>query len=439
MLSSEINNPFASSDKEELQIILKNASDAVHILDPEGNVVLFSDSFANSLGYTHEEASALHITQWDVHFSAAELKDKIKDLLHGSAIFKTQHRRKDGTIFDVEINAKGVKIRGDLYLYASSRNISERKKHEEKIKLLASIFSATHDGIMICDANEMIVDVNPAFTEIVGYTKEEVLRSTPRILSSGMQSRQFYANMWKSIKQHGFWKGEMWNRNKNGEFYAVQTNISLLRDDNGAITHYIGTFSDITSLKSHEEALDHLAHYDPLTNLPNRALLADRLNMALSHAFRKKSLLAICFIDLDGFKPINDTYGHEAGDSVLIEIARRLKEEVRADDTIARLGGDEFVILLSDIGDIQNLEMALERFLIRIRQPLLISGHRLQVSASIGVSLTASTASDPDILLRQADQAMYIAKQMGRNRFHLVDAHYENAAHLHHSGFLEIK
>ena len=228
--------------------------------------------------------------------------------------------------------------------------------------------------------------------------------------------------MWKSLSQHDQWSGEVWNRRKNGEVYAEILSISAVRDNAGKLLHYLAVFSDITRLKAHESELAHIANYDVLTGVPNRRLLSDRLKVALARSRRDRSTLAVCMLDLDGFKEVNDRLGHASGDLMLIEIARRLQSVLREDDTLARLGGDEFVLLFSDMRQQEESHRALTRVLQAIAQPVQLGDNDAQVSASIGVTMYPLDDSDADTLLRHADQAMYVAKQAGKNRYHLFDS-----------------
>ena len=309
------------------------------------------------------------------------------------------------------------------------RDITVQKRAEECHRLATSVFSNSHDGIVITDPKNRIIEVNQAFCDVTGYTREEVLGQNPGMLNSGRQDAAFYRAMWEALNDTDHWSGEIWNRNKNGESYVELLSISAVKDAHGHITHYVGVFSDITSLKTSQLRLEHLAHFDALTHLPNRNLLADRLEQDIAHAIRHEQLLAICFIDLDDFKPINDKYGHETGDWLLIEVASRLKDAVRSGDTVARLGGDEFVLLLTDLSAMDELEITLSRILLKVSAPYTqLAEQELQISASIGVTLFPFDGANPDVLLRQADQAMYTAKQAGRNRYHLFDVRQDRLA-----------
>jgi diguanylate cyclase (GGDEF)-like protein len=237
--------------------------------------------------------------------------------------------------------------------------------------------------------------------------------------------------MWDCIGRTGFWSGEIWNRRKNGEVFAQILSISRVTDSDGVVQHYIGMFSDISQIKAHEEELDRVAHYDPLTGAPNRRLLADRLTQAIARTDRSEHSLAVCYLDLDGFKGVNDRYGHSAGDKLLVTVAEGLKRALRTEDTLSRLGGDEFVLLLSDIGSPEECSLILERILVSVNTPVDIDGITVTVSASIGVSLYPQDHVDADTLMRHADQAMYQAKEAGRNRFHLFDPESDRKAQVH--------
>ncbi len=315
----------------------------------------------------------------------------------------------------------------------------ELQRREADQRLAASVFAHTHDSVVITDANNCIIDVNAAFSRITGYSREEVLGNNPKMLKSGRQSAEFYKAMWQSLSVYDHWNGELWNRTKNGEVYAALTSISVVRDEQGQIHHYIGMSADITPLKNHEFDLERIAHFDPLTGIPNRVLLADRLAQAIAHTRRARNHMAVCYLDLDGFKPVNDQFGHEVGDLLLIEVSQRIRECLRAGDTVARIGGDEFVLLLLDFNDVRECEVVLERMLRRVAEPLLIAENLVSVSASLGLTLYPNDLADADTLLRHADQAMYIAKQRGKNRYHLFDQELDRIALIRSETLSEIE
>lgn len=307
---------------------------------------------------------------------------------------------------------------------------------EQELKLKSRIFDESHEGIIITDANNTIIDVNTAFCEITGYYLENIIGQNPRILSSDKHSPEFYTNMWQDLIKNNHWHGEVWNRKKDGEIYAELLTISALKDDNDNITNYIGVFVDITKSKQQQEQLNQMAHYDVLTGLPNRTLFIDRFNQAIAHSKRTETQLAICFLDLDNFKPINDNFGHGVGDKLLIEVAKRISKNIREEDTVSRQGGDEFALLLGELQSYVQCEQTLQRIHHSLAQPFLIDDHPHKVTASSGMTLYPSDEGDIDTLLRHADQAMYQAKLYGKNRYHLFNPeHNQHTIKKHH--FLE--
>lgn len=405
--------------------LLHNASDGIHILDAEGHLIECSDSFCNMLGYSREELIGMHVRQWDALMTDEELRDALSRKLsrRERSQFETRHRRKNGILIDVEISSFAIRLGDKSVLFNSSRDITERKRTDDHLRLVSSVFHHADEGILITDSQANILEVNPAFSRITGYDREEVLGQNPRLLHSGRQDRQFYDAMWKKIGDTGHWSGEIWNRRKNGEVYPERLIISAVKNALGEIIRFVALFSDISDLKNQQRRLEHMAHHDALTGLPNRVLLNDRLNVAIAQARRSRHRLAVCFMDLDGFKPINDTYGHDAGDLLLIEVARRLKSVSRSTDTVARLGGDEFILLFSNIADETESRQLLQRIFETLAVPFVIQGNEVSISASMGVVIFPEAApdADGDTLLRFADQAMYVAKQSGRQRFHFFD------------------
>ncbi|HEX5337427.1 MAG TPA: EAL domain-containing protein [Gallionella sp.] len=295
--------------------------------------------------------------------------------------------------------------------------IAQRRKAEESLRLSAKVFENNTEAIMITDADHNVVSVNRAFTGITGYSEEEVLGKNPRILSSGRQSREFYQAFYESLSSKGQWRGEIWNKRKNGEVFPEWTTISILRDEQGRITHYIAVFLDITERKKEEERIQYLANYDVLTGLPNRYLLDDRLNQTITLTQRHQTKMALMFIDLDHFKNINDSLGHDVGDALLKKVSQRLKLCLRRSDTLARQGGDEFVALLGDMGSENEATFIAEKMVESLREPFTVGEYHLSVTPSIGVSIYPDDGETSVQLLRNADLAMYRAKDSGRNRF----------------------
>jgi len=321
-----------------------------------------------------------------------------------------------------------------------ARAITELKAAEKKLQLAASVFTHAREGIMITTADGEIIEVNDAFTRITGYARAEALGKTPRLLSSGRQEKAFYDNLWHDLNEKGHWYGEIWNQRKDGGAYAAMQTISAVRDTQGKVAQYVALFSDITTLKEHQRQLEHIAHYDALTTLPNRVLLADRMRQAMTQTQRHGNSLAVTYLDLDGFKAINDRFGHETGDQLLIAISARMKQALREGDTLARLGGDEFVAVLQDLDNVAACVPMLNRLLEAAAQPVHVGEHVLQVSASLGLTFyPQAEEADADQLLRQADQAMYQAKLSGKNRFHVFDAEQDRSLRGHHESLENVR
>ncbi len=295
--------------------------------------------------------------------------------------------------------------------------IRQRRKAEEGLRLSAKVFENNSEAIMITDANNNIVSINRAFTDITGYTEAEALGRNPRLLSSGRQTRQFYQDFYTALLSNDQWHGEIWNKRKNGEIFPEWVAVSVLRDETGEITHYIAVYMDITERKREEERIQYLANYDVLTGLPNRYLLTDRLEQALVQAQERGAQMAVMFVDLDHFKNINDSLGHDVGDKLLTLVAQRLRTCLRRADTIARQGGDEFVVLLADLESEGEATFVAEKMVLALLDPFVVDSFHLSVTPSIGVSLYPEDGETAVQLLRNADLAMYRAKEAGRNRF----------------------
>lgn len=355
-------------------------------------------------------------------------------------MLEEQFLKLDGTTIDAEVQSILIVYDGEFSFYTSLRDITERKQNEEKLHLAASVFTHAREGIIITTADGTIVDVNEAFSRITGYHRDEVLGKNPQIFSSGRQEKEFYASMWGDLIEKGYWHGEVWNQCKNGEVFAAMQTVSAVCDAEGKTRHYVALFSDITALKEHESQLDRIAHYDALTGLPNRLLLADRLRQAMAQTQRRGQKLAAVFLDLDGFKTINDKHGHAAGDQLLIALSTRMKQALREGDTLARIGGDEFVAVLLDLADVQASVPMLNRLLAAAAHSVHFGDRVLQVSASLGVTFYPQTEdADADLLLRQADQAMYHAKLAGKNRYHVFDAEQDRSVRVHHESVERIR
>lgn len=395
--------------------------------------VTWSDSMCRLLRYEPDEISDFKVMDKCVHYpdDRARIAQWLQDALNSDSetLGNNEYRlvRKDGAVIHVQTNGSITRENGKaVRVLGICLDITEHKQAEIQLQLAASVFANTLEGIVITDADNRILNVNPSFTRITGYSRREVLGYNPRLLASGRHDKAFYARMWTDINEQGFWHGEVWNRRKNGEIYVELLSISAIRDKTNNVRNYIAVFSDISQLKAHQAELERIAYYDHLTGVPNRRLLVDRLDQAIARTQRSGLRLAVCYLDLDGFKPINDRYGHEVGDQVLIAVAAALKRIQRGYDTIARLGGDEFVLLFTELSPNEDYHALLDRVLETIRQPIRLRGVTHRVSASIGVTLYPPDTGDTDRLLRHADQAMYRAKEAGKDNYHFHTEEYDS-------------
>ncbi len=328
-----------------------------------------------------------------------------------------QYRHRDGSVFWCLVSGFALDAlrphEGSIWVFA---DITERKLAEEKLRLSATVLEHIADGVMVTDTAGRIVAVNPAFTQITGYTEAEVLGAPSSLSRQGRYDTDFYHGLWQDLADTGFGRGDIWNVRKNGDTYLESLTVSAVRDTEGAVTHYVAVFSDITKVRQSQDQLDHMAHHDPLTSLPNRLLFHDRLNHALQRAVRAQEQLAVLFIDLDRFKNVNDTLGHHVGDELLKQVAGALAGQLREGDTLARLGGDEFIVLLENVDGFGAGHVA-EKLVTMFEQPFIVADYELFVTGSVGISMFPGDAADLNLLIRNADVAMYQAKARGRNGY----------------------
>jgi len=400
---------------------------SIVLLDSQGCVLTWNDGAKRLFRYSEDE-----IVGRPVGFFYADEDAKIdkaggllaRSVAEGVAEDEGWLVRMDQTRFwaDVSVSCLHSEDGQSVGFVMICRDINDRKLAEDNLRLTAALFEKSQEGIIVTDLNRKIVEVNDAFVKVTGYSRQEVLGRDPKLLKSNHHDQDFYRVMWQAIAQTGHWIGEIWNRRKGGEIYPELLSISAITNDKGEITNYLGIATDLSRLKNQERQLEQIAHYDTLTGIANRTLLADRMEHAFAVAKRDGSLVGICYLDLDGFKPINDDYGHLVGDKVLVEVARRILGIVRGTDTVARLGGDEFVVLLVGLDRVEECTEILENLLTAIAKPISIDAREYGVTASIGVSVYLNDDGDPDTLLRHADKAMFVAKDMGRNRYHFFDA-----------------
>ncbi|MFZ2853455.1 MAG: EAL domain-containing protein, partial [Rhodocyclaceae bacterium] len=404
-------------------------SEGILVTDAEKIIVSINPAFTRISGYTAAEAigrpaSLLQSGRHDESFYQA-LWYQLKT--HGSWSGEIWNRARNGRIYPEWLSISTSRnADGEVLNYVGVfSDITERKRIESDLRIAATAFEA-QEGMFVTDAKGVILRVNLGFSEITGYTAEEAVGKTPNLLRSGRHDASFYAAMRQSVEQTGAWQGEIWNRRKNGEIFPEWLTITAVKDGEGKVTHHVSTLTDITQRKATENEIKHLAFYDPLTRLPNRRLLLDRLQHALSSSARNERAGALLFIDLDNFKTLNDTLGHDKGDLLLQGVAERLLASVRDGDTVARLGGDEFVVMLEGLSAEEEeaaaqTETIGEKILAALNQTYDLAGHEYHSSPSIGITLFSGHESSIEELLKRADLAMYQSKAAGRNTMHFFD------------------
>jgi diguanylate cyclase (GGDEF)-like protein/PAS domain S-box-containing protein len=398
---------IAGAAESLFRSIVVHAADGIVVVDVDGYVIFCNQAFAQLF---QRAAGEFEGQLFGFPVVAGE-STEVKVL------------RPDGSMAVAEMRVARTCV-GDRHAFvAILRDISQRIRTEEQLRLSGKIFENTQEGIMVTDARGIILTVNPAFTAVTGYTAEEVIGNKPNLLRSGRHDQTFYEEMWRTLGDVGHWREEIWNRRKNGEIYPEWINISAIRDHDGLISHYVAIFSDITKVKANEERLRTLAHYDTLTGLPNRFLFQDHVELALAQAARHRKQVAIMFLDLDHFKEINDTLGHRAGDTLLIEVAGRLSGCLRAGDTLGRVGGDEFTAVLPGLDSATAAAVVAGKFIEVLTHPFQIEGREVSITVSIGIAIFPQHGSLLEQLSHAADAAMYEVKQRGRNgyRFRQTD------------------
>jgi diguanylate cyclase (GGDEF)-like protein/PAS domain S-box-containing protein len=408
--------------KTSLSAIIEGALDASLLMDSNGHVISWNPQARIMFGWTEEQAVGrmLHELIMPERYIEAHVQSLKRFARFGegkmvNSRVETFAVHRDGREIPIELSITPLKMNGKLEFSAFIRDITERRKREESMRLAATVFDTVDEAVVITDTENRIVTVNPAFTNITGYSRDEVIGKNPHVLSSGKHPPEFYQELWGTLTATGSWHGEVWNRRKLGDIYVEQLSIHTVRDEHGHLTHHVGTFTDISERKAAEEHVRHLAHYDLLTDLPNRALIIDRIRQTLIKAKRARTRMALMFLDLDRFKPINDTFGHATGDLLLKEVAQRLLSCVRESDTVARIGGDEFVVLLPTIEEESDAIVVAEKILHALGGKFTIAENDLYVSSSIGIAVYPDHGLDDAALIRNADIAMYHAKNAGRD------------------------
>ncbi|MGE5505494.1 MAG: diguanylate cyclase domain-containing protein [Actinomycetota bacterium] len=330
---------------------------------------------------------------------------------------EVQFRKADGTPFWTLLTIRPSVFHGEQVNLAWIYDITERKAAEDRLQLAAKVVETANEGILITNADGVIEAVNGAFCRITGYAPDEAIGRKPSFLRSNRHDSDFYQAMWKAISETGQWQGEIWNRRKSGEVYVEWLSIAAVRDAGGRVSHMLGIFADITSRKEDEQQVWRQANYDALTGLPNRSLFLDRLTQTVKAARRDRTRFALLFVDLDGFKAVNDAFGHAAGDLLLQEAAARLSAGIRSSDTVARLSGDEFTVILQHVQGRDDVATVGAKMVARLGEPFDLDGQTAAVRASIGIAMFPEDADDAATLIKLADQAMYAVKRAGKNNF----------------------
>jgi diguanylate cyclase (GGDEF)-like protein/PAS domain S-box-containing protein len=415
----EAQRAVAESERE-LRGILDDLQDTYYRTDQTGTIVRASRSVEQLLGYTAEEMLGRKLA--DSYWSPADREQFIARMqANGGHVVgaASRLRHKDGHELWVLTTAHFIRdAAGNVIGVEGTTRDNTRQRHaEEELRLAAKVFESSGEAIMITDAAGCMISVNNAFSRVTGYAAADAVGRNASMLASGRHSREFFSEMWRSMLETGYWQGELWNRRRDGEIYPEWLGISSVRDEEGKITHFVGIFSDISERKAAEAKIAFLAHHDPLTGLPNRLLLKDRMQQAIVHGERNGNKVALLFVDLDRFKAVNDSFGHPVGDALLRDAAQRLLACVRDSDTVSRHGGDEFLVVLTDLHSSEVPAQIAAKIMAVLGQPFHLEDHEAKISASVGIAVYPEDGAGFDELLKKADTAMYHAKEAGRNAF----------------------
>lgn len=420
------------------EIVFKHMEEGIIVLDKQLNIISLNPWAQKVTGFIEDD-----ILNENFSTLFADQKEFDNVLFHvkqnGNWNGEVTKRRKTDEWYPEWMDIRAIYKEGIISNYVVVfRDITKQKWSQKEIRLAAKVLENTSEGVLVTDEMGRILSVNPAFEIVTGYSEKEVLGLYPSILQSGIHNKEFYEEMWKQIKGTGHWKGEIWNKRKNGEIFPEWITISSIKDDNGLVTNHVAVFSDITDRKHAEEQLKRLAHFDSLTGVANRYSLNSRLSDLIGTAKTYNQQLAVLFLDLDRFKHINDTLGHSYGDQLLKGVSSRLKNLIKNKDMIARLGGDEFVIVLPNIKHVREAVHIAESIIHSLTQPFLLEKQEVYISTSIGISLFPHDGQSLESLLRNADKAMYQAKALGRNQYELYhsDMHQDESLHMMMENYL---
>jgi diguanylate cyclase (GGDEF)-like protein/PAS domain S-box-containing protein len=417
-----------SAHAERYHAIAHAAPDAIVATDASQRIVHFSRAAELMFGYAQDEALGRHVTlllpprYHALHQTRFERFQKAHGVHYTGRISELRGRKNNGEEFPFEMSLSVVMVGGTLLYTAILRDITQRQALEERLRLSARVFDSTHESIMMTDAQANVVAVNPAFEQITGYGEREVLGKNPRLLRSGRHDDAFYHAMWQSLHTSGQWRGEIWNRRKNGQVYPERISINAVKDRHGQVSAYVSVSSDVSALMDARSELEFMSQHDALTGLPNRALLSDRMRQAFAAATRDGTLVALLLLNIDRLQRINDSLGHEAGDALLGEVARRCAALAAPGDTLARLGSDEFVLMLTRCASADDIIITTSRLIDTIAQPLPMAGRDIVITASVGIGVFPRDGATPGDMLKAADVALARAKDEGRNGFRFFTA-----------------
>ena len=431
--------------EEQYRSIFENAVEGIYQTTVDGRYLRVNPALADIYGYASPEDLIANLTDIACqlyvdpgkHEAFADLMAR-QDRVHS---FEARVFRRDGSIIWIAESARCVRdAAGRIRYYEGTvQDITERKQHEEKIRLLATVFDSVADGILIVDPELTVQAINPAYEIMTGFQREELLRRPLVLFAPGSHEREFIDAIWTTARQAGRWQGEVTSFRHSGDAFAAALSVTSVRAPSGVLEHYVLTIADISQRKSQEHQIRYQASFDRLTDLPNRWLVCERLEEAIVRAQRSKSKVAVAFLDLNRFKQVNDTLGHQSGDELLRLLAKRLPRHLREQDTLARLGGDEFAIVLPNIAEQDDVRKLAERLIEAVRQPFEIAGHTVPVSVSIGIAISESQSLSADHLLRYADMALYEAKRNGRNCLAFFEPDMEAAALRRHEVEMDLR
>jgi diguanylate cyclase (GGDEF)-like protein/PAS domain S-box-containing protein len=403
--------------KELCKSIYENYLPIFVMYTEDGKIVDVNQAACSFYKYSREEFMKLKITDLNILPSKKVFEYIEIAKCRKKSHFYFTHKLSTGEIRRVEVYSGSINIEGKQFLYSIVRDVTQNEKNKKRLILFEKVFEHSTEGVLITDMNGNIKLVNSSFCLITEYSKEELMGKNIKILISEKNDSDFYINMWNTLKKEGKWRGEITNRKKNGKVSVVLANFFSIDDEKDNINYFAGIISDITENKIKEQKINYLAFRDSLTGLYNRAYFMERLSIEINKAHENNEILAVLFMDLDGFKKINDNLGHSIGDKLLKEVATRFEKQIRKDDIISRLGGDEFIILIKNIINIENVVLAVQRIMSVFKYPYLIGEYKIYVSASIGISIYPNDGVNSEVLIRNADIAMYNAKDSGKNKF----------------------